>query len=215
MPRSSGALFFIGHAIRRGRDAPADDPSQHDDRKQVWQPSEEVIIDTWVSLLETSQKCTQVSRRRGETNRYTKRLRSHEEECAPKGAQRCPASKNHGSQGNEPPAGGHVILEGAGGFEGKICPSQARKQASHQNVTIAKLDDIDADSVCCLRVLPHSTRPQTPTGTEEQDLDDYHQYDNRHGNGTHSHEHLEQPAYDGQVHKPVRRLERIECACTV
>ena len=75
-------LFLVGHAIRRGRDTPPNNSSQYDDCQKVWQPGEEVIIDTWVSLLEPSQKCTQVSRRRGEADRYTKRLGSHEQQRA-------------------------------------------------------------------------------------------------------------------------------------
>src|SRR5688500_18387160 len=162
MPRSMGALFFIGPAIRGGRITPADDSGQHDNRKQVRQPCEEVVVDTWISLLDTGQERAQVARGWGEADRYTDGLGSHKEERAAEGAERCPTPEDHRCEGNEPPAGRHVVLERAGGLQGKIGTGQAGKNASHQNVTIAKLDDIDADRVRSLWVLPNCTRSQTP-----------------------------------------------------
>src|SRR5574341_1575147 len=205
VPSSSGTLFLIWSAIRGGRNAPADESGLHDDRQQVRQPGEEVVVDAWKGVLDAGQKRTQVTRRRGEADRYTDRLGPHEEERAAERAQRCPAPKDHGGQGNEPPAGSHVVLEGASGLECKIGAGQAGKHTTQQNVTIAKPDYIDADGVRRLRVLPNGTRPQTPTRAEEQDLDDNHQYDSRQGNWAHCREHLEQPADARQVHEPSRR----------
>src|SRR5574341_1573902 len=142
VPSSSGTLFLIWSAIRGGRNAPADESGLHDDRQQVRQPGEEVVVDAWKGVLDAGQKRTQVPRRWGEADRYTNRLGPHEEKRAAERAQRCPAPKDHRGQGNEPPAGGHVVLEGAGGLESKIGPGQACEYASHQNVKIAKSDHV-------------------------------------------------------------------------
>lgn len=159
MPGSSGALFFVWLAICSRRDAPADNSGEHDDRKQVWQPGEEVVIEAWIGLLDTSQERAQVSRWGSEADCYTDRLGSHEEERTAERAQRCPTPKDHCGQGNEPATGGHVVLEGACGLKGKISTGQAGEHTSHQNVPIPKPDDVNADSVGCLWVLPDSTRP--------------------------------------------------------
>jgi hypothetical protein len=90
-PGSSGTLFLIWTAIRGWRTAPADDSGQHDDRQQVRQPGEEVVVDAWIGLLDTGQERTQVTCRWGEADRYTDRLGPMKRSAppnAPSGVQR-------------------------------------------------------------------------------------------------------------------------------
>ena len=45
------------------------------------------------------------------------------------------------------------------------------------------------------------TRSKTPTGSEEQDLDDNYEHDSRHSNGADGREHFKYPTHTGKVHK--------------
>ena len=79
MESLSGALLLVRLAVRGGSTAPANDSSQNDDRQQVRQTGKEIVVNAWISMLDTVQKISQVSRRWSKANGNTECLGSHED----------------------------------------------------------------------------------------------------------------------------------------
>src|SRR5215211_4740912 len=98
---SGGTLLLVRPAVCSWRNATTHNSSQHDDRKQIRQPGEEIVVDAWVGLLNTCQEGTQVPCRWRETDRHAQCLGPHKEKRAAERSQWSPAPKDHGSQCNE------------------------------------------------------------------------------------------------------------------
>ena len=133
-----------------------------------------------------------------------------EEERSAERADRRPATEDDRGQRDEASAGGHVVLERPRALEGQVGAGQPGEDAADDDVPIPQPDDVDADRVRGLRMLPDRARAESPARAEQEDLQDDHEDDQRHRQRPLVEEHLEQPADDRDVGNLGRKPERLK-----
>ena len=85
--------------------------------------------------------------------------------AAPERPDGVPASEDEGGEGDEAPAGGHVLLEAAGGVEAEERAAEAGDGAAEHDGHVAEPEHVDADRVGRRRVLARPPAPGAPTGS--------------------------------------------------
>ena len=164
--RSGGRFALVGPAVGGGRDAPADQPGQDDDRRDVGQRAEQ-------PGTAGPSRSRRGRRSAGRTSIVWPRVRKSEKNSAapnaPSGVQRPTISAARAM--NPRPATPSAWNEFDSSIERNAPPSPAKTPAD-QDVPVAQPDDVDPDRLGRLRMLADRPRPEAPARAEQEDLED-------------------------------------------